>query len=253
MSTFVITGFILGLTSSLHCIGMCGPIAMAIPMNRKNNWTIVGGVLQYNLGRIFTYSILGLLIGSVGLTIHTFGILQWLSIISGVFLIAYAWRKWLGKSFHAKLPSLNVNSFVSKGIGTVLKSKFPFKLPLLGALNGLLPCGMVYVALMNALLTGAQGSSAIAMAAFGLGTLPSMIAVGFAAGKMNGVLRNKLNAAVPYMLTIVGLLVVLRGMNLGIPFISPKAEMAMKHSSGMQKPEPEMKMDCCHSSKEECK
>jgi sulfite exporter TauE/SafE len=252
MSTFVITGFILGLTSSLHCIGMCGPIAMAVPVNRKNNWTILGGVLQYNLGRIFTYSILGLLIGSIGLTIHTFGILQWLSIISGILLIAYAWRKWLGKSFHLNIPSFNVNGFVSKGIGTILRSKFPFKLPLLGAMNGLLPCGMVYVALMNALLTGTQGSSALAMIAFGVGTLPSMIAVGFAAGKINGALRTKLNSAVPYMLTLVGFLIILRGMNLGIPFISPKAEMAMKHSSGMQKQEPEMKMDCCHSSKENC-
>ena len=252
MNTFVITGFILGLTSSLHCIGMCGPIGMAIPVDRKNNWTILAGVLQYNLGRILTYALLGLLIGSIGLTIHTFGFLQWLSIISGVALILYAWRKLLGKSFHTKLPSINVNGFVSKGIGTVLRSKFPFKLPLLGMLNGLLPCGMVYVALMNALLTGTQGSSSIAMIAFGLGTLPSMMAVGFAAGKINGALRSKLNAAVPYMLTIVGFLIILRGMNLGIPFISPKAEMAMKHNKEMKKAEPEMKMDCCHSSKEEC-
>lgn len=252
MNTFVITGFILGLTSSLHCMGMCGPIAMAIPVQRKNNWTILNGVLQYNLGRVFTYAILGFLIGSIGLTIHTFGVLQWLSILSGILLIAYAWRKWLGKSFHAQLPSLNVNGFVSKGIGTILRSKFPFKLPLLGALNGLLPCGMVYVALMNALLAGNQSMSAFAMIGFGLGTLPSMMAVGFAAGKITGALRTKLNATVPYMLTIVGLLVILRGMNLGIPFISPKAEMAMKHSAGMQKPEPEMKMDCCHSSNKKC-
>jgi sulfite exporter TauE/SafE len=252
MNTFVITGFILGLTSSLHCIGMCGPIAMAVPVNRKNNWTILLGVLQYNLGRVLTYALLGLFIGSIGLTIHTFGFLQWLSIISGIALILYAWRKWLGKSFHAKLPSINVNGFVSKGIGSVLRSKFPFKLPLLGMLNGLLPCGMVYVALMNALLTGTQGSSAFAMIAFGLGTLPSMMAIGFAAGKMNGALRTKLNAAVPYMLTLVGFLIILRGMNLGIPFISPKAEMAMKHRTEMKKAQPEMKMDCCHSNKNNC-
>ncbi|MFA7273768.1 MAG: sulfite exporter TauE/SafE family protein [Crocinitomicaceae bacterium] len=253
MNTFVITGIILGLTSSLHCMGMCGPIAMAIPVNRKNNWTILNGVLQYNLGRIFTYAVLGFIIGSIGLTIHTFGVLQWLSIISGVLLIVYAWRKWLGKSFHAKIPSLNVNGFVSKGIGSILRSQFPFKLPLLGILNGLLPCGMVFVALMNALLAGNQTMSSVAMIGFGIGTLPSMIAVGFAAGKITGALRSKLNATVPYLLTLVGVLVILRGMNLGIPFISPKAEMAMKHQSGMQKPEPEMKMDCCHSSKKECK
>ncbi|MGJ8661454.1 MAG: sulfite exporter TauE/SafE family protein [Bacteroidota bacterium] len=248
MNTFVVTGLILGLTSSLHCIGMCGPIAMAIPVNRKNNWTILNGILQYNLGRILTYAIFGLIVGSIGLTIHTFGVLQWLSIISGALLIIYAWRKWLGRSFNANLPNLGINGFVSKGIGTILKSKFPFKLPLLGMLNGLLPCGMVYVALMNALLAGNQGSSALAMIAFGVGTLPSMIAVGFAAGKINGALRHKLNASVPYILTLVGFLIILRGMNLGIPFISPKAEMAMKHNSEMNKMHPKMKMDCCHSS-----
>jgi uncharacterized protein len=252
MNTLVVTGFILGLTSSLHCIGMCGPIVMAVPVNRKNNWSIFTGVLEYNVGRILTYALFGILIGSIGLTIHTFGFLQWLSIISGVLLIAYAWRKWLGKSFHIKMPSVNVNHFVSKGIGSVLRSKFPFKLTLLGMLNGLLPCGMVYVALMNALLTGTQTSSAFAMVAFGLGTLPSMMVVGFATGKINGALRSKLNATVPYMLTLVGFLIILRGMNLGIPFISPSVEITMKHKKGSQKKEPEMKMDCCHSSKKSC-
>jgi hypothetical protein len=225
---------------------------MAIPINRKNNWSILSGVLQYNLGRVFTYAVLGLIIGSIGLTIQSFGVLQWLSIITGILLIAYAWRKWLGRIFHAKIPGINLNGFVSKGIGSVMRSKFPFKLPLLGFLNGLLPCGMVYVALMNAMLTGNQLSSATAMIAFGLGTLPAMMAVGFAAGKITGQLRNKINTAVPYLLTVVGLLVILRGMNLGIPFISPNAEKAMKHSSGMSKEEPAMKMDCCHSSEKEC-
>lgn len=231
---------------------MCGPIAMAVPVNRKNNFTLLGGVLQYNLGRVFTYAILGLAIGSIGLTVNTFGLLQWLSIISGFALILYAWRKWIGASFHTQLPSFNVNSFVSKGIGSVLRSKFPFKLPLLGMLNGLLPCGMVYVALMNALLTGNQGSSALAMIAFGLGTLPSMIAVGFAAGKINGALRTKLNATVPYMLTLVGFLIILRGMNLGIPFISPKAEMVTSHNKQTESTKPALKMECCHPSKESC-
>lgn len=252
MNTFIVNGLIIGLASSLHCIGMCGPIAMAIPVNRKNNFTILSGVLQYNLGRVLTYAILGFFIGSIGLTIESFGVLQWLSIITGVALILYAWRKWLGKSFHAKIPGINVNGFVSKGIGSVLRSKFPMKLPLLGLLNGLLPCGMVYVALMNAMLAGNQSGSAFSMIAFGLGTVPAMMAVGFAAGKITGKLRSKLNAAIPYMLTLVGLLVILRGMNLGIPYISPKAEMAIKHSSSMQKTEPEMKMDCCHSSEEDC-
>jgi uncharacterized protein len=250
MNTFILTGFILGISSSLHCMGMCGPIAMAVPVNRKNNWTILSGVLQYNLGRVLTYAILGLLIGSIGLTINSFGVLQWLSIISGILLILFAWRRWFGDVFSKRFRMLNLNGFVSTGIGKVLKSKFPIKLPLLGLLNGLLPCGMVYVALMNALLAGSQASSSLAMISFGLGTLPSMIAVGFAAGKITGKLRAKLNTSVPYILTLVGLLVILRGMNLGIPFISPKVEMAMKMTSEKQKQSKELKMECCHAPSE---
>ncbi len=253
MDAFVVNGLILGMASSLHCIGMCGPIAMAIPVNRKNNLTLLSGVLQYNLGRVFTYAVLGFFIGSIGLAVESFGVLQWLSIVTGIFLILYAWRKWLGQTFQTRLPGFSFNRYISKGIGSVLRSKFPLKLPLLGLLNGLLPCGMVYVALMNALLSGNPTSSSFVMISFGLGTLPAMMAVGFAAGKITGKLRAKLSSFLPYMLTLVGLLVILRGMNLGIPFISPKAEMAVKHKLALDKKEPKMKMDCCHASDTDCK
>ena len=253
MNTFLITGLILGLSSSLHCIGMCGPIAMAIPVNRKNNFTILGGIFQYNLGRVFTYSLLGIAVGSIGFTVASFGVLQGLSILSGLFLILFAWRKRIGHLFNTQFGFGKLNGFVSSGIGKVLQSSIPMKLPLLGALNGLLPCGMVYIALMNALLAGNAVGSALAMASFGLGTLPAMISVGFAAGKITGVYRNKLQRSVPYLLTLVGLLVVMRGMNLGIPFISPKAEMALAHSSpNKNQPTPAIKMDCCHSADKTC-
>lgn len=252
MNTFVITGLILGLSSSFHCVGMCGPIAMAVPVNRKNNWTILSGVLQYNLGRVLTYAFLGLIAGSIGLTVESFGVLQALSIISGVILILYAWRKWLGKSFQAKMPSLDLNGMVSKNMGRILRSQSSFKLPLLGLLNGLLPCGMVYLALMNALLAGNQIMSSMAMISFGLGTLPALIAVGFAAGKITGQMRAKFSASVPYILTVVGVLIILRGMNLGIPLISPKAEMAVNMGKTEKESKPEMKMECCHSSSSTC-
>jgi len=226
---------------------------MAIPVNRKNNFSILGGILQYNLGRIFTYSLLGIAIGSIGFTIASFGVLQGLSILSGVFLILFAWRKRIGRIFNTHLSFGKLNGFVSSGIGKILRSSIPMKLPLLGALNGLLPCGMVYIALMNAILTGNALGSALAMIAFGMGTLPAMISVGFAAGKITGVYRNNLQRSVPYLLTLVGLLVVLRGMNLGIPFISPKAEMALTHGSQEKnEPKPAMKMDCCHSADKTC-
>ena len=245
METLLITGLILGITSNLHCIGMCGPIAMAIPVNRKSNWTILSGILQYNFGRIFTYALLGALVGSIGITVQTFGFLQWLSIISGVFLILFAWRKWISAKIDAKLPHLGIQTFVSKGLGTVIASNSPFKIMLLGVLNGLLPCGMVYVAMMNALLGGSLLNSSFAMIAFGVGTLPSMIAVGFAANRINPAMRKKMNKAVPILLTLVGALIILRVMNLDIPYISPKVSITKTE----KKQAPQVEMSCCHKAK----
>jgi uncharacterized protein len=246
MESYILYGLIIGLTSNLHCIGMCGPIALAVPLNRENNFTIISGILQYNFGRILTYSILGVLVGAIGITANTFGFLQWLSIITGFLLIIYAWRKWLGSKIDQKLAIPAVNQFVSQNIGRLMRSKSPFRLPLLGGLNGLLPCGMVFFALGNALLAGSPSQSALAMAAFGVGTLPSMMIVAFAANRMGNSLRAKLNAVVPYLLTIVGLLIILRGMNLNIPFISPGLKTVVTE----EKVE-EVEMSCCHS-KDNC-
>lgn len=247
MNVLLFTGFLLGLTSNFHCIGMCGPIAMAIPVDRTSNWTILSGALQYNAGRIFTYTILGLIVGSIGLSIHTFGILQWISIIAGIGLIIFAWRKYL----HTWVPnfsfSFGVESFIGNKLGKIIHSQSLFKLPLLGSLNGLLPCGMVFAALLNAILTGDIIYSALAMTAFGIGTLPSMLAVTFMASKINANVRIKMNRIVPYMLTIVGTLVILRGMNLDIPYISPNTSIVEEVNSQTGELESNLEMSCCHS------
>lgn len=242
-----ITAFILGLTANFHCLGMCGPLALAIPMNRKNNWTILFGLTQYNLARILSYSLLGALVGLIGITIQTFGILQWVSILSGLFMIIYAWRKWFSSLIQSQFPKIQMNGFLIGNLGKVLKSKFKFKLILLGALNGFLPCGMVYLALMNAILGGDFLKSALAMTFFGLGTLPAMFFVGFAANRVSQGMRKKFSKVIPYMLTVVGLMIVLRGMNLNIPYISPKITniseySTLKQENGSNK----VVMSCCH-------
>ena len=246
MSTLIITGFILGISSSLHCLGMCGPIAMAIPVDRSSNGRILFGAVQYNLGRIFTYSILGVIVGSMGFTLNTFGILQWLSIISGIGLIIFAWRKYIQKSFSSKIPSLGIQSTLNKSLGKVIRSNSPFKLLLLGGLNGLLPCGMVFTALLNAVLTGEIIYSGLAMVAFGVGTLPAMIAVVFMTNKISQSARQKMNNLVPYLLTIVGVLIILRGLNLGIPYISPTIK-AVQQTENSSVNNTEVEMSCCHA------
>lgn len=251
MSPYIFIGLVLGLSSSLHCIGMCGPIALAIPVDRTNKWRLIAGILKYNLGRVFIYSILGALIGMIGLTIQTFGIMQWISIVSGILLILFAWKKYIGKLFPSNLNH-HLTGFISRNIGGVMKSKHALKLPLLGMLNGLLPCGMVYVALTNAVLTGTIAESSLAMLFFGIGTIPAMFSVGFFASRITSNVRQKINVLLPYFLTLIGLLIVLRGMNLGIPYLSPKIELVKKatHASTEQKSEQStIQMDCCHAKK----
>ncbi len=232
-------GFIIGITSGLHCIGMCGPIAMAIPVNRENSITLTFGILQYNLGRILSYTLLGVIVGTIGLTAVTFGILQWLSIIAGLSIILFAWKKWL---FHVNFGS-QLYSQIAKNMGKVLALKGWYRLPLLGMLNGLLPCGMVYLALINAIVSGDSISSGLSMLSFGVGTLPVMFVVGWSAKKIQQNFRSKLVKIVPYILTIIGLSMVLRGMNLGIPYISPKLHVPKEEV----KEKVEVEMECCHA------
>lgn len=249
MTTFIVTGLILGFTSNFHCIGMCGPIALAVPVNRKNNLTILSGAIQYNFGRVISYSILGLIVGLIGISFHAFGVLQWLSIISGIFLILFAWRKYLKSLVNNHLPSLPIQSYLNKGLGKVIRSKNPLKLFLLGGLNGFLPCGMVYAALLNALLTGDILGSVLAMISFGIGTLPAMIGVIFMANKITPQLRTKFNTIVPYLITIVGLLIIFRGLNLGIPYISPQMKIKQNTEENIDNTSDSIEMQCCHSKK----
>jgi len=228
---------------------MCGPIALAIPVDRKSNLTIFRDSFFYNAGRIATYTLMGLLVGSIGLSVNSIGALQWLSIVAGILLIIFAWRKTLSHWLPVVHIDLGLDLFFSRSMGKLLKSGSLFKLPLLGMLNGLLPCGMVFLALGNAILGGDFLSSALAMLAFGIGTLPGMMLVTIMSNKLSPKIRMNLLKTVPVILSLVGALIVVRGMNLGIPYISPKLEIAKDRS--LNKSSSEVTMSCCRN-KQNC-
>jgi hypothetical protein len=248
METIFIPAFILGVISNLHCLGMCGPIALAIPLNRSSKSAMLFGILQYHLGRVLVYAILGYIVGYIGMGIKLFGVLQAISIIAGIGIIIYAWRKKINFT-KIKLPSFLCTLSLSKGhfvtmsllsqsMGKIMHSESPLKLFLLGALNGLLPCGMVYTALITAVVLGTPLLSATSMLAFGLGTLPGLVAFSLFAQQLGNPMRSKINRYLPYLITVVGLLIILRGMNLNIPYISPKVSFSEEKK--------EVIMDCCH-------
>ena len=240
MSPVLITAFVLGLTSNLHCLGMCGPIALSIPINQSSLLLRLGGILQYNLGRISVYGLLGLLTGFIGLSISALGALQWASIGIGVFMILYAWRSRLGKW----IPHFSGIYFIpGNAMSFVVKKTGRWKLILLGALNGILPCGMVYIGLVNALLSPTPFSGMVAMIAFGAGTLPVMIIIVFMTNAISNQLRKRFSATIPYVLTLLGAMIILRGANLGIPYLSPS--VSQQPSKHIQSKSIGVKMNCC--------
>jgi sulfite exporter TauE/SafE len=229
--SIITSAFLLGIASNLHCVGMCGPIALAIPYNSvKTGWfnLKVVRVLLYNFGRIFTYSLLGFCAGAIGLSIQFIGILQIASIFSGVLIILFAW-----KHFLPELPSFRFQQKLFQFIGTQFRklktSNSRGNTFLFGMLNGILPCGMVYLALLNAVIAPQIEISVLAMIFFGLGTLPTMIIIAFIGSKIQ-VLIGKYKLAVPILLTAVGIFAIFRGSDLGIPILSPNKKILVEKS-----------------------
>lgn len=219
---FFISAMALGFLGSFHCVGMCGPIALSLPVQHLKGVNKALGIGIYNLGRIFTYSVAGLLFGFIGLSFKFFGWQQWLSILLGIcLLIIFLFQVFPRKKFR-RSATLNLwNQWIIKKLSPLFHSKKKSTLLTIGMLNGMLPCGLVYMALAGAIATGNIIYSAVFMAGFGAGTLPAMVVASYAAGIMTVPVRNKIKKVLPYMLAVMGLLLILRGMNLEIPIISP--------------------------------
>lgn len=240
----LLSAFILGLASSFHCIGMCGPIAMALPLNRRTKGTQLIGLIANNLGRITSYSVIGFLIGTIGFSLKLYQVFQVLSIVVGVFMILVAWRKQLLRKIEFQAGFFQ--RWIVGSMGKLLATNHPFKLFLLGNLNGLLPCGMIFIAMSNALLAENSLGSAASMASFGLGTFPGMLLVGFFSQQISGSVRSQMSKAFPYIMTAVGMLVILRGANLGIPYLSPKIA-ATTSTNSVKAKDPQSYQIICHS------
>ena len=232
--TLLFSALALGFASGFHCIGMCGPIALSMGLTKKQATNFYLQNLTYQFGRITTYAILGALLGIIGQGFHMAGFQRFLTIGVGVLLIIMALFSFGGKDFASKIPFLSKFLFsVKMNLGKLLqkadyRSRFST-----GILNGFLPCGMVYMALTASLASGGIWQGATYMAVFGLGTLPFMFAVVLAGNMMNQAFRQKVLKVIPVLMIILGGLFILRGLELGIPYVSPRAE-AMQISPNAQ-------------------
>lgn len=217
------TAFLLGFLGSFHCLGMCGPIALAVAA--KDNSVFLKNKLVYNFGRTITYSTLGALIGMLGFSLALAGVQQWISILMGavILLMAFFYKKSeriiTQSGFFGSVHRLksNLGKYLKRG-GT---SAFFFS----GLLNGLLPCGMVYLALIASLALQSPLSGALYMLFFGLGTIPMLLVV-MLSGKLISIQwRNRFTKALPYFAMFIGILFIVRGLGLGIHYVSPKLQV----------------------------
>lgn len=221
----ILSAIALGFASGFHCIGMCGPIALSMGLTKKQATNFYLQNLTYQFGRIVTYSLLGAILGIVGEGFEMAGFQQYLTIIAGILLIIMALFSFGGKDFASKIPFLSKFLFsVKSNLGRLLQKADYRSRFTTGLLNGFLPCGMVYMALTASLAAGGIWQGASYMALFGLGTLPFMFAIVLAGNLMNQAFRIRILKAVPVIMIILGGLFILRGLELGIPYISPRAE-----------------------------
>ncbi|WP_350289244.1 sulfite exporter TauE/SafE family protein [uncultured Croceitalea sp.] len=219
----ILSAIIMGLLGSLHCVGMCGPIAFMLPVDRTNKTKKFSQVLIYHFGRLLAYGIIGLVFGLLGKGLYVFGMQQKLSIAIGILMILIVIIPYRTFSkYNLSKPIYKVISKVKNGLGEALKKKSPDTFLTIGFLNGFLPCGLVYMALFGAIAMGNALEGSLYMLLFGLGTIPLMTTAIYFSGILKGNLRKKVQSMVPVFVVIISVLFIIRGLGLGIPYISPE-------------------------------
>lgn len=223
MYTIFEIGFFMGLVGSIHCIGMCGPLVMALPMSHQTNFQQWQSIFLYHAGKISSYTVLGILLGLFGSQLPIFGIQENLSIVLGGILLIYVAYIFVLKPSRiiGVLKFNKLYTLIIKKMGRLFKSKNRVVFYWIGLLNGLLPCGMIYVALTSALATQNILQGGLIMAFFGLGTMPALIMMAMGGRYVGLVLRKKIQNILPFLIFGMGILLILRGMGLGIPYLSP--------------------------------
>lgn len=230
----IIAGLALGVTGSVHCVGMCGPLALMLPVKGSPFQRGISTVV-YHLGRISSYILLGLILSGLLEYFDLFKYERWVSLTIGVvFLLLWLLEFLKGKS--NKIGPLQ--QWINKSFGVLVSSNHPLKWWLAGMLNGLLPCGLVYGALIASAGFGGVGESAIFMIGFGLGNSPVLWLITMSKELIGKKIQGFLRTLLPFWLLIMAVFFILRGANLGIPFLSPKIKAHQQEAPS-----------CCHPKK----
>lgn len=231
MWLLIFSAFTLGILGSVHCLGMCGPLIMQLPVNRNSPLQAFISSLFYHVGKTFTYAFFGIVAGIIGKGFAFFQWQQWLSIIAGICLLLLTF-------FPLLKSKINLAPFLQNGFQLLqhTSQKLPKNVYLFmyGILNGFLPCGLVYTALAASMVSGKVGNAVLFMIAFGMATIPSLSMVILLHQKISPSIRKKFSKSAFYLSVLMGVVLLLRGLNLGIPMVSPQMNVEKQEIS------------CCH-------
>lgn len=219
-----LSALIFGLLGSVHCMVMCGPIAMVLPKGKH-----FFNQVSYNFGRITSYLIIGGIFGLIGKGMFLAGLQQTISILAGVLLILvyFGSKSYSGNIIGTTFLNKILTS-IRKSIGSNLTANKWYSRYLVGLVNGFLPCGLVYMAAVAAISKGSPEGGMAYMFLFGLGTVPMMAGLSISKQFLKAKQRVSLYRLVPFFVVVVSTLFILRGMNLGVPYVSPKLSIEME-------------------------
>ncbi len=223
MSTSVfIMALLMGFTGSLHCAGMCGPIVWVMPFQAFGGVKKAVAIGAYHMARISVYALMALMLHSFR-SLFDPRIQQYISIVLGGMLLLAGILSFLSGSVHINLPW---GGFVKKQLGKVIGKPGLGTIAAAGMLNGLLPCGLVYMALSASVTLPGEAQAALFMYIFGAGTLPMLVSITLLKQRARFLQSGQLKKLVPATVFFFGCLFMLRGLNLGIPYLSPKVVVA---------------------------
>ncbi|MCY4780703.1 sulfite exporter TauE/SafE family protein [Sphingobacterium sp. UT-1RO-CII-1] len=218
--TYHYLAFFMGLFGSVHCAVMCGPLLVAINGNHSFSWASAFRKLLYQIGRILTYGFLGVILGLFGNIAIIQGWQQYFSLFVGLILFAIGCFQLFGKQSKAfaEFQTKAIQPF-AKMMGKWLYR--PGGSFIAGILNGILPCGMVYMAIASAMNADSIANSFFFMIFFGLGTLPLLLVFSFAGSFPKLMFKRGFSKFIPILYLLMGAWFILRGANLDIPYLSP--------------------------------
>ncbi len=221
MNGWLLAALAMGAAGSAHCVGMCGPIALAVPSpgpTRRDRWR---GTLLLNGGRLVTYALLGSAVGALGMGLRLVGMQRAVTLVGGSLLL-------LSVLMPGLLSRWSPNGRLAMGIARMrsvlarnLQRTAPEAIFFTGMLNGLLPCGLLYAALLGAAAQPSAWHSTAFMVFFGLGTWPALGALRMGRHLLTDGPRLWLRRLSPVLISMVAVLMILRGLELGIPYVSP--------------------------------